>query len=178
MIRLWSIPPRWKIPVRFFGNKASEGRLGKITYFAELPLVTRLLSSPGFIPELSLTAWIQNELVGYILLTEIEILSDSTSMPSLSLAPLAVRPKFQKQGIGAALIKEAHKRACQLNYETILVLGHKDYYPRFGYKKAENFGITFPFEVQPEFCMVKELTPGAASRAAGQVKYPKAFFEY
>lgn len=60
-------------------------------------LVTRLLSSPGFIPELSLTAWIQNELVGYILLTEIEILSDSTSMPSLSLAPLAVRPKFQKQ---------------------------------------------------------------------------------
>ena len=92
-------------------------------------LVTRLLSSPGFIPELSLTAWIQNELVGYILLTEIEILSDSTSMPSLSLAPLAVRPKFQKQGIGAALIKEAHKRACQLNYETILVLGHKDYYP-------------------------------------------------
>ncbi len=141
-------------------------------------LVTRLLSSPGFIPELSLTAWIQNELVGYILLTEVEILSDSTSKPSLSLAPLAVRPKFQKQGIGAALIKEAHKRACQLNYETILVLGHKDYYPRFGYKKAENFGITFPFEVQPEFCMVKELTPGAASRAAGQVKYPKAFFEY
>lgn len=86
--------------------------------------------------------------------------------------------EVSEASIGAALIKEAHKRACQLNYETILVLGHKDYYPRFGYKKAENFGITFPFEVQPEFCMVKELTPGAASRAAGQVKYPKAFFEY
>ena len=128
-------------------------------------LVERLLSSPGFVPELSLTAWIKNELVGYILLTEIEILSKSG-------------PSFQRHGIGAALIEEAHKRAAELNYETVLVLGHKDYYPRFGYKKAEDFGITFPFEVPPEFCMVKELTPGAASRAAGQVKYPKAFFEY
>lgn len=141
-------------------------------------LVKRLLSSPGFIPELSLTAWIQNELAGYILLTEIEILKDSTSVPSLGLAPLAVRPEFQKQGIGASLIKEAHKRASLLNYETVLVLGHKDYYPRFGYKKAYDFGIVFPFEVPPEFCMVKELKPDAASRAAGRVKYPRAFFEY
>lgn len=141
-------------------------------------LVERLLSSPSFIPELSLTAWIQNELVGYILLTEIEILSKAGSTPTLSLAPLAVRPDFQRQGIGAALIEEAHKRAAELNYETVLVLGHKDYYPRFGYKKAGDFGIIFPFEVPPEFCMVKELTPGAASRAAGQVKYPEAFFEY
>lgn len=141
-------------------------------------LVTQLLSSPSFIPELSLTAWIQNELVGYILLTEIEILSGAASIPSLSLAPLAVRPKFQKQGIGAALIRHAHKLASQLNYETILVLGHKDYYSRFGYKKADDFGITFPFEVPPEFCMVKELSPSAASRAAGRVKYSKVFFEY
>lgn len=96
----------------------------------------------------------------------------------MSLAPLAVRPDFQRQGIGAALIKEAHKRAAELNYETVLVLGHKDYYPRFGYRRAEDFGIIFPFEVPPEFCMVKELTPGVASLAAGQVKYPKAFFEY
>lgn len=141
-------------------------------------LVKRLLSSPGFIPELSLTAWIDSELVGYILLTEIEILSKAGSIPTLSLAPLAVRPDFQRQGIGAALIEEAHKRAAELNYETVLVLGHKDYYPRFGYRRAEDFGIIFPFGVPPEFCMVKELTAGAASLAAGQVKYPKAFFEY
>ena len=141
-------------------------------------LVKRLLSSSGFIPELSLTAWIGSELVGYILLTKIEILKNGASIPSLGLAPLAVRPSFQKQGIGAALIEEAHKRAAELNYETVLVLGHKHYYPRFGYRRAEDFGIVFPFEVPPEFCMVKELKPGAASRAAGQVKYPKAFFEY
>lgn len=141
-------------------------------------LVEHLLSSPAFIPELSLTAWTQDELVGYTLLTEIEILSKSGPVPALSLAPLAVRPSFQRRGIGAALIEEAHKRAAELNYETVLVLGHKDYYPRFGYKKAEDFGIIFPFDIPSEFCMVKELTPGAASRATGQVKYPKAFFEY
>lgn len=141
-------------------------------------LVQRLLSSPGFIPELSLTAWIGNELAGYILLSEIEIVSDATSTPSLSLAPLAVLPKFQKTGVGTALIEEAHKRAAKLNYETVVVLGHKDYYPRFGYKKTQDFGITFPIDVPPEFCMVKELTPGSASQAAGRVKYPKAFFEY
>ena len=141
-------------------------------------LVKRLLSSPGFIPELSLTAWIGSELVGYILLTEIEILSKAGSIPTLSLASLAVRTDFQRQGIGAALIEEAHKHAAELNFETVLVLGHKHYYPRFGYRRAEDFGIVFPFEVQPEFCMAKELTPGAASRAADQVKYPKAFFEY
>lgn len=140
-------------------------------------LVKRLLSSPGFIPELSLTAWIAATR-RILLLTEIEILSKAGSIPTLSLAPLAVRPDFQRQAIGTALIEEAHKRAAELNYETVLVLGHKDYYPRFGYRRAEDFGIIFPFEVQPEFCMVKELTPGAASLAAGQVKYPKAFFEY
>lgn len=120
----------------------------------------------------------KNELVGYILLTEIEILSKSGPVPSLMPSTGCVRPEFSETRHRAALIEEAHKRAAELNYETVLVLGHKDYYPRFGYKKAEDFGITFPFEVPPEFCMVKELTPGAASRAAGQVKYPKAFFEY
>lgn len=106
-------------------------------------LVERLLSSPGFVPELSLTAWIKNELVGYILLTEIEILSKSGPVPSLSLAPLAVRPSFQRHGIGAALIEEAHKRAAELNYETVLVLGHKDYYPRFGYKRQRISALLF-----------------------------------
>ncbi len=149
----------------------------EISDHLEQDLVERLRKSESFIPELSLVAEESGELVGYILLTKIQIKNDNESHPSLALAPVVVRPDQQNKGIGAALIKEAHSKAKKLGYDSVILLGHKDYYPRFGYKKCRDFGIKMPFEVAEEYCMAKELKEGALKDCQGTVEYDSAFFE-
>ena len=112
-----------------------------------------------------------------ILLTKVEIVSESEVHTSLAVAPLAVLPEYQNRGIGGMLLKEAHKRAAALGYGTAVLLGHKDYYPRFGYRKAEDYGIKFPFDVPSEYCQVIELIPNALEGINGIVRYPAVFFE-
>ena len=118
----------------------------------------------------------EKQIVWYILLTEVKIDSDTQSVTSLSVAPLAVLPEFQRKGIGGGmLIQYAHQRAALLGYGTAVVLGHKEYYPRFGYRKAIDLGIEFPFEVSHDYCMVAELIPGATENVKGMVCYPTDF---
>ena len=139
-------------------------------------LVERLRRSDAFIPELSLVAETQNgTIVGYILLTKVEIASAEKKVLSLGLAPVAVLPEYQNRGIGSALIKEAHNRAVAAGYRSVVLLGHKDYYPRFGYKKASDFNIEFPFDVPEEYCMAIELFPGALDGVQGIVHYSDPF---
>lgn len=152
--------------------------------FADVPesdhreqiLVERLHHSETYVPPLSLVAETEEkQIVGYILLTEVKIDNGIRSVISLSVAPLAVLPEFQRKGIGGMLIREAHRRAAHLGYGTAVILGHKEYYPRFGYRKATDLGIEFPFEVPHEYCMVAELIPGATEGVEGMVCYPAAF---
>lgn len=143
----------------------------------EQHLVERLRQSESFIPQLSLVAETDgNEIAGYILLTRVEIVSGSHIFTSLGVAPLAVLPKFQHQGIGGLLLREAHRIAASLGYGTAVLLGHKDYYPRFGYRRALDAGIEFPFDVDDGLCMVIELETGALDGVHGMVRYPEAFF--
>lgn len=141
-------------------------------------LVARLHKSDTYIPKLSLVAKTgHEEIVGYILLTRVTIVSESGAQPSLAVAPLAVLPEYQNRGIGGLLLKEAHKRAAALGYGTAVLLGHKDYYPRFGYCKAEDYGIKFPFDAPSECCQVIELIPDTLKNVNGAVHYPALFFE-
>ena len=116
-----------------------------------------------------------------ILLTEASIIPDrplaaaSRPVVTLAVAPLVVHPAHQRRGVGGLLLREAHRIAADLGYGTAVLLGHKDYYPRFGYRRADACGITFPFEAPAECCMVKELLPGALPTARGHVQYPPAF---
>ncbi|MGL5937185.1 MAG: GNAT family N-acetyltransferase [Phocaeicola sp.] len=136
-------------------------------------LVTRLRGTESFIPQLSLVAVLGSKIVGHILLTQIKI-GDATS---LALAPVSVLPEYQRDGVGSMLIKEAHLKAKELGYNSIILLGHKDYYPRFGYVKAEKFGIKLPFDVPSEFVMAIELLPDALENISGTVEYHPTFFE-
>ena len=88
-----------------------------------------------------------------------------------------VLPEYQNNGIGGMLLREAHGRAAALGYGTAVLLGHKDYYPRFGYCEAAAHGIKFPFNVPFEYCQVIELIPGALKCVNGMVHYPAIFFE-
>ena len=140
-------------------------------------LVGNLRRCDAFIPQLSLVAELDGEVVGHILMTKVEIVSESSSVVSLGLAPVAVLPRVQKMGVGSALIREAHKRAAELGFSSVVLLGHKDYYPKFGYGKAIDFGIEFPFEVPHEYCMAVELLPGGLKNVHGTVKYSQPFME-
>lgn len=141
----------------------------------EQVLVNRLRDSPAFVPKLSIVAEVKSRIVGHILLTEAVIANEQARQPILALAPLSVLPEFQRRGIGSRLIREAHLRAEILDYTAIVLLGHQDYYPRFGYLPARNYNITFPFDAPDENCMVKILQPGALDGISGQVVYPEAF---
>lgn len=140
-------------------------------------LVDRLRQTDAFIPELSLVAEADGTIIGHILLTKVHIVSENKSVPSLGLAPVSVLPEYQNQGVGSALIREAHKRAAELGYGSIVLLGHKDYYPRFGYKPAVSFGIEFPFDVPYEYCMAAELRPGSLKGVQGMIQYAPPFME-
>ena len=75
------------------------------------------------------------------------------------------------------LIEEAHQRAKDLGFKSVVLLGHADYYPKFGYRKASEFGIKLPFDVADEYCMAIELTTNGLAGVQGLVEYPKEFFE-
>jgi predicted N-acetyltransferase YhbS len=135
-------------------------------------LVNRLRNSTKFIPELSLIAEYENKIVGYILFTEI-IVGNQTL---IALAPVAVLPEMQSKGIGKLLIMEGHKIATQLGYKGSVVLGHAEYYPKFGYKKASQYGIEAPFDVADDNFMAVEFMDGGLSDVRGVVEYAKEFF--
>tara|TARA_R110001583_G_scaffold135989_3_gene287843 strand:+ start:21026 stop:21556 length:531 start_codon:yes stop_codon:yes gene_type:complete len=138
-------------------------------------LVERLRKSKKFINEFSVIAEIDGEVVGHILLTKIKIKDKLKSNESLALAPVSVLPKFQNQGIGGRLIDYVHRKAKALGYKSIIVLGHENYYPKFGYKRADLFDIQLPFEAPKENCMAIELVKNGLEGITGIVEYPKEF---
>jgi len=139
-------------------------------------LVARLRNSDAFIPELSLIAEIDHQIVGYVLLTKIKIIdANASSYTSLALAPVAVLQAFQGKGIGGTLIEAAHDKARDLGFGSVVLLGHENYYPKFGYKLTKEFGIKLPFDVPEANCMAIELTKNSLQNVSGIVQYAQEF---
>ena len=136
----------------------------------EQDLVVALRNSDSFIPELSLVAVKDDKIVGYILFTKIKI----ENHEEIALAPLAVLPEYQKQGIGSMLIEQGHKIAKKLGYHYSIVLGSENYYPKFGYIPAIQYGIQAPFDVANENFMAIKLNE-ADTEIKGVVQYAKEF---
>ncbi len=141
----------------------------------ESKLITKLRNSNSFIPKLSIIAEIDNEIVGHILFTKIQIISNEI-YDSLALAPMAVLPEFQNRRIGSALVRAGLKKAKDLKFKSVIVLGHKNYYPKLGFQKASNWQIKCPFEVPDEAFMAIELIKNGLDNISGIVQYPKAFY--
>lgn len=138
----------------------------------ESRLVTRLRSSAS--PLVSLVAERQGRVVGHILFSPVTLDSDP-SLKLMGLAPMAVHPELQRSGIGSALV-EAGLRECQeAGAGTVVVLGHPDYYPRFGFLPASQFQITSEYDVPSEAFMLRELRPGYLDGHRGTVSYHAEF---
>ena len=117
----------------------------------------------------SLVADVKKQVVGHILFTRMFV----DAVPAVALAPMAVLPAYQRQGIGHQLIEHGLDRLRELGEEIVIVLGHPDYYPRFGFSTEMARSITSPFP--PEAFMAMELRPGTLKDVRGPVKYPGAF---
>ncbi len=140
-------------------------------------LVEKLRATPEFDARLSLVAEAEGEIVGHALFFPLTIQAEESQYPSLGLGPVAVLPDFQKQGIGSALIEAGLQTAKTMGYNASIVLGHPDYYPRFGYQPASRWGIRCQWDVPAEVFMALELNEGALEGKAGLAVYHKAFNE-
>lgn len=140
----------------------------------EARLVEAIRASAFFVPELSLVA-VADEVIGHILFSIISIETGKGSVSTLGLAPMAVKPDWQHQGVGSALVKEGLQACKASGFEHVVVLGHPAYYPRFGFQPAKTKGIEPPFPVPDEVFMVYEIKKGSLNDRSGKVKYPPAF---
>ena len=136
----------------------------------EQDLVSALRKGAAFVPQLSLVAEIDGQIVGHILYTEAMVGRDTV----LALAPLSVSPAYQRQGIGTALMAAGHKIAKELGYPYALVLGSTTYYPRCGYRPAAQFGIQAPPGIPAANFMALPLQE-PAQPVCGPVTYAQEF---
>ncbi len=144
----------------------------------EANLIDKLRQSPSYVPDLSLVAVDQGLVCGHLLLTRIDIVgAGQHRWPSLALAPMSVHPSRQRQGIGSMLVTEGLRRAGQVGFRSVIVLGHPAYYPKFGFQPASLWGIKCPFPAPDEAFMALELIPGALAGVEGVVRYDPAFAE-
>jgi len=125
----------------------------------------------------SLVAEDNGRVVGHILFTEAVIDSAAGQLKGTGLAPLAVSPERQNEGIGSLLIEQGLKLCRKADYPFIVVLGHPEYYPRFGFVPASRFGIKSEYVVHDEVFMIIELREGSLAGFAGVVKYQPEFNE-
>ena len=140
-------------------------------------LVENLRKTQEFIPSLSLVAEIAGEIAGHILFHPIGIDTAESYRDTLALAPMSVHPEYQRTGIGSELVREGIESARDLGHRSIIVIGHPEYYPRFGFKPASNWGIKAPFDVPDNACLALELVVDALKDANGTIKYPEEFNE-
>ena len=115
-------------------------------------------------PVVALVAEFNGEVVGHILFSPVFI--EPTSPKQLvGLGPMAVAPKFQRRGIGTLLVREGLERCHAVGPEAIVVIGHAEYYPQFGFRPAHGFGLRCEYDVPPEVFMALELVPDSAALA-------------
>lgn len=156
-------------------DRAAIHRVNELAFerAAEADLVDALRESEAWLPDLSLVAEVDGEVVGHALISLVRL---DTGPQLLSLAPMAVLPGHQREGVGSALVREGLERARATDYPLVAVLGHPGYYPRFGFEPARGFGISTPYDAPDEAWMVLAL-PSYEPSVRGTIVYPPAFEE-
>ena len=137
----------------------------------EADLVKNLLKDPSAEPILSLLAFIDSQAVGHILFTKL-VLDPPIAIKAYILAPLAVTPAFQKQGVGSSLIKQGLQILAEWGVDWVFVLGHESYYPRHGFSPAWKQVFEPPYPIPEQFTaswMAQALTPTCISTYRGKV---------
>lgn len=123
---------------------------------------------------LSLVAEIDGEIVGHVAFSPMNLEDAPASFRALGLGPISVLPAHQRKGIGSALMREGLAQCAALGCDAVLLLGHTEYYPRFGFTPASAFGIRGDADYGDHF-MALPLHEGALNNVHGQARYVRAF---
>ncbi len=143
---------------------------------AEASIVDKLRSA---CPEcLSLVAEDDRSIVGHILFTPVVIEQQHSNIQGMGLAPMAVSPDRQKQGIGSRLMEKGLELLKSQNCPFVIVLGHPDYYPRFAFERASKYGLVSQWEGVPdEAFMIMAMDKSVLEGVSGVAKYRDEFDE-
>jgi putative acetyltransferase len=125
-------------------------------------------------PVVSLVAELDGAIVGHIMFSPVSLLGHP-ELKIMGLGPMAVAPEHQRKGIGSALVRAGLERCKQLGFGAVVVVGHPEYYPSFGFVPSTRLGIGCEYAVPEEAFMVVELQTGFLSGVSGKIKYHAAF---
>ncbi len=140
---------------------------------AEAKLVENLRN--GDYIRLSMVAELEGHVVGHILYSKLNIVRESETTAALALAPMAVLPEYQSLGIGVALVRGSLDICRQQGHQIVIVLGHPDYYARFGFSSRLALPLESPYA--GDSFMALELVPDALQNVRGRVEYAPPFSE-
>lgn len=126
-------------------------------------------------PLISLVGVADSRVVGHVLFSPVNVEKAPGGTLVLGLGPMAVTPELQRRGIGSRLVWEGLDRCRGLQAAAVVVLGHPEYYPRFGFQPARPSGLYFRGPEMDPYFMVLELELGALGALSGEVRYPPAF---
>ena len=140
---------------------------------AEANLINALRNSGC--PYISLVAENENNIVGHILFTPVELSGDDNKLKIMGLAPMAVFSQYQNKGIGSKLVETGLELCKSEGYDAVVVLGHPSYYPKFGFVPSVKYSIKSEYDVPDNVFMVLELVPESLKNHAGVIKYHEAF---
>jgi len=157
----------------FWDESTSGGRI-----VDEHLLTHNLRKHPAFIPELDTVAELEGNLAGHIIYSKGKIIDDGGGEhEALTFGPLAVLPKYQLRGVGRALLLHTIAEARRLGYRAIFLYGHPDYYPRMGFRRAADLGISTQEGKTYDAFMGIELYPGALDGITGRFHLPAPYNE-
>ena len=139
----------------------------------EEALLVDALRQGGYV-RVSLVAEQAGQVVGHILFSDLPIVREAGAVSALALAPMAVLPTFQNQGIGSALVRHGLELCREQGHRIVVVLGHARFYPRFGFSTKLAASLDFPFSGRESY-MALGLVPGALGGVSGRVQYPPPF---
>jgi len=143
----------------------------------ESEFIINLRNTKYYVAKLSLVALVDDRILGHILFYPITIESINNTFPTIAFAPMAVHPDYQQKGIGTKLLADGLQRCKDMLFDSVIVLGHSDYYPRFGFKPASRWNISTDFDVPDEVFMALELEKNSLAGKSGKVVYPKEYLE-
>jgi putative acetyltransferase len=125
--------------------------------------------------ELSMVAELDGKVVGHVLFSPVTVESPGRVFPAVGLGPMAVQPDLQRLGIGSRLVLAGLSELCNAGHTVVVVLGHRTFYPRFGFEKASAHGVRWEHPAPDEAFMVLGLKPGALAGLCGVVRYRPEF---
>jgi putative acetyltransferase len=131
------------------------------------------LRDGGYV-RVSLIAERDGHVVGHILFSDLPIITEAGTITALALAPMAVLPDFQPQGIGSALVRRGLEYCRDRGHRIVIAPGHPNFYPRFGFSAKLAESLSSPFG-GGEAWMAAELVPGSLGDVGGRLEYPPPF---